>query len=274
MVTVWPTCSASLTVSLRSSQVLPFLPVIANSSAESPFSRQPVTIIRLTAVFGCAAAVCACNATGQRLMDKAATNQNESFAILWNIFSSSSVLFCDLFLNLMKFPNCDLHIPVSSLACTRETAERSPSLHQSTHSSHLHSISHEAWRLFNLRHITASRFVCARTAKSETCIRSSSRITCTFGDILASGLRAAWVCPPEVILTCYIGFKGSPQCLRLEAPLSFCCFFWPRRSFGLRQQSRRSRAPLRPSSKPSHREAAKFPRRNRKRSLSHRSKRR
>ena len=55
-------------------------------------------------------------------------------------------------------------------------------------------------------------------------------------------------------------------CLRLLSKMlhSFCFFFCLRRSFGLRQQNRRSRAPLRPSSKPSKREAAKFPPRNRK----------
>src|ERR1700694_1847435 len=135
MVTVWPTCSASLTVPLRSSQVLPFSPVIANSSAESPFCRQPVTVISEClglAVFAGAALSCAWNATGQRLMNKAATNQNESFAILWNIWSSSSVLFFDLL--LVEFPNCYEHSDVQISSYIRVTSEDFACSHQPTNS--------------------------------------------------------------------------------------------------------------------------------------------
>src|SRR5579859_8308420 len=58
------------------------------------------------------------------------------------------------------------------------------------------------------------------------------------------GLESSMGVPPKVILTAYIGFNWSTQCLRLEAPLWFCCFFCLRHSFGLSQQIRRSRALL------------------------------
>ena len=85
----------------------------------------------------------------------AATNQNESFAILWNICSSSSVLFCDLFLILIKFPSCDQRLAAGTIVYTRETSERSPCLRQPTNSSRAHSRSREEGRLFPLAHIAS-----------------------------------------------------------------------------------------------------------------------